>query len=268
MIQKFINLFSKTVLKHLTANRFIKILFLLFSFSVFLRLILNFFNNCDRYIIGLNIILWRLFFILSFVILIPIFNELSFIKSTKEELRILNTGPKHTPASIRFLKKYEYLLLFLGGGFYSLSMYVLITHPLSSNLFGLLSFISFFFFFLQFVYYTTYYIHKSFFQATKPNKFSGQKNNTPLDSVKKSSTAAKIVVVCWIAAKGVVAFVPCAELTYKLTHGGMNDVSPWRQYALNRAFPDDPTKVWSESKAALATHKKAMGITQSDIKKC
>jgi len=32
----------------------------------------------------------------------------------------------------------------------------------------------------------------------------------------------------------------------------MNDVSPWRQQWLNQTFPDDKTKIWTESKAAMA----------------
>jgi len=46
---------------------------------------------------------------------------------------------------------------------------------------------------------------------------------------------------------------------YKLTHGGMNDISPWRQEWLNQTFPDDKTKIWTESKAATAMHNRAMG---------
>lgn len=39
----------------------------------------------------------------------------------------------------------------------------------------------------------------------------------------------------------------------------MNDISPWRQAGLNQTFPNDKTKVWSETKAAMAVHNVAMG---------
>lgn len=36
------------------------------------------------------------------------------------------------------------------------------------------------------------------------------------------------------------------EGLYKLTHGGMNDMSPWRQATLNRMFPNDRTGVYGQ----------------------
>ena len=39
----------------------------------------------------------------------------------------------------------------------------------------------------------------------------------------------------------------------------VNDVSPWRQYWLNQTFPDNKTKFWTESKAAIAMHNRSMG---------
>ena len=49
------------------------------------------------------------------------------------------------------------------------------------------------------------------------------------------------------------------EVDYKLTHKEMDDVSFWRKEWLNKTFPDDKTKIWSESKAAMAMHNRAMG---------
>jgi len=38
----------------------------------------------------------------------------------------------------------------------------------------------------------------------------------------------------------------------------MGDVFPWRQYLLNRQYPEDITEIWIESKALAASHKRAM----------
>ena len=45
----------------------------------------------------------------------------------------------------------------------------------------------------------------------------------------------------------------------------MNDVSPWRQEWLNKTFPDDKTKIWTESKAAMAMHNRAMGNSHDSM---
>ena len=52
-----------------------------------------------------------------------------------------------------------------------------------------------------------------------------------------------------------------------MTHGGMNDMSPWRQSAMNKIFPDDKTKIWTETKAGMALHNKTMGNPHEDIYK-
>lgn len=45
----------------------------------------------------------------------------------------------------------------------------------------------------------------------------------------------------------------------------MNDMTPWRQYVLNKMYPDDRTKVWTETKAAVAAHNRAMGYPHDRI---
>lgn len=77
----------------------------------------------------------------------------------------------------------------------------------------------------------------------------------------------KTVVFCVECVKNVSSFVVGAELMYKLSAGGMNAVSPPRQLVLNRMFPDDRTKIWTESKAAYAMHNQAMGNPHNNIYK-
>jgi hypothetical protein len=52
-----------------------------------------------------------------------------------------------------------------------------------------------------------------------------------------------------------------------LTHGGINDMSLLRQSAMNKMFPDDRTKIWSETKAAHAMQNRAMGLPHNDVYK-
>ena len=46
----------------------------------------------------------------------------------------------------------------------------------------------------------------------------------------------------------------------------MNDVCPWRQEWLNKIFPDDETKICTESKAAIALHNRAMGNPHDSVR--
>ena len=73
--------------------------------------------------------------------------------------------------------------------------------------------------------------------------------------------------ICLECAKVGVQLGLGAEAGCKLTHGGMNDISPWCQSALNHMFPDDRTKVWTETKAGMAMHNRAMGYPHDNIYK-
>jgi hypothetical protein len=86
-------------------------------------------------------------------------------------------------------------------------------------------------------------------------------------STASGQTIKKVAVVCLECAKVGVQIGLGYEAGYKLTHGGMNDMSPWRQSAMNKMFPDDRTKIWTESKAAMAMHNRAMGYPHDNIYK-
>ena len=80
-----------------------------------------------------------------------------------------------------------------------------------------------------------------------------------------ASSFKKIAVVCIDCARGVVTIGGALELGYKVTHGGVNAMSPLRQEWLNKTFPDDKTKIWTESKASMALHNRAMGNPHDSI---
>merc|ERR1712099_223574 len=75
----------------------------------------------------------------------------------------------------------------------------------------------------------------------------------------------RVGTVCFECAKAIITLAGGLEIGYKLSHGGMNDISPLRQQWLNEMFPEDKTKVWSESKAAMAMHNRAMGNPHDTI---
>ena len=77
--------------------------------------------------------------------------------------------------------------------------------------------------------------------------------------------ARKVVVTCVECAKGLGTLFVGGEMMYKLTAGGMNAVSPPRQWVLNQMFPDGRTKIWMESKAVYALHNRAMGNPHNNI---
>jgi len=54
---------------------------------------------------------------------------------------------------------------------------------------------------------------------------------------------SQVAVVCLECAKAGLTITGGFELAWKLTNGGMNAVSPPRQFLLNQTFPDDRTKV-------------------------
>lgn len=75
----------------------------------------------------------------------------------------------------------------------------------------------------------------------------------------------KAVVTCVECVKGFGTLVVGGEMIYKLGAGGMNAVSPPRQWVLNQMFPDDRTKIWTELKAGYALHNQAMGNPHDNI---
>ena len=65
--------------------------------------------------------------------------------------------------------------------------------------------------------------------------------------------------------RGLGTVVVGGEVLYKVSVGGMNAISPPRQWVLNKMFPEDRTKIWTESKVAHALHNRAMGNPHDKI---
>lgn len=81
-----------------------------------------------------------------------------------------------------------------------------------------------------------------------------------------STPSRKAVLNCVECLKGVSTIILGAEAIYKvLVAGSMNAMSPPRQWVLNQTFPDDWTKIWTETKAAHAYHNRAIGLSHDSI---
>jgi hypothetical protein len=188
--------------------------------------------------------------------------NLPFIKDLQQEMTIFNEGPANKFSFIANLRKYHFSFMLSAYLLYSLAVTYFVEDPLISYLLGLIAFIMLTLYLVQFVIYTNEYVKKSF----KSNKstFSKDKKSQTRNMV-TISNLKKISIVCLECAKGAITLGGGAELMYKLTHGGMNDISPWRQEWLNQTFPDDITKIWTESKAAMAMHNRAMGNPHDSI---
>jgi len=249
--------------KELKNNVFVKINTILLVFSLLLRLLFTLCNIFVEYLYIIDLINWRVFFVLCILVLLQILLNLPFVKDLQQEMSIFNEGPANKSSFTAHLRKYHFALLLSAYLLYSLAVTYFVEEPFISYLLGLIAFINLILYLVQFVVYTNEYVRKSF--TSNKSSLHKDKRKGSTRNMVTSSTIKKIATVCYECAKGVITLGGGLEVGYKLSHGGMNDVSPWRQAWLNQTFPDDKTKIWTESKAAMAMHHRAMGNPHEDI---
>ena len=251
------------LLKNLKNNVSLKITFIFLTCLMVLKQLLILSNTFIEYLYIIDFLNWRLFYILCILILLQSLLNLSFIKDLQQEMSIFNEGPANKSFFITQLRKYHFSLLLSAYLLYSLAVTYFVNDPSISYLLGLIAFISLILYLVQFAVYTKEYVARSF----KSNKSISSKNKRKgsTRSMVTASNLKKVATVCIECAKGSITLGGGLEIGYKLTHGGMNDVSPWRQEWLNKTFPDDKTKIWTESKAAMAMHNRAMGNPHNSI---
>ena len=240
----------------LKKNKYLKNLFFLFLCLGAIYLIATFFEVNPEYIGYLEIALFRLGFLFFLLLFLQIILDTPFAKDFKGEMDIFEDSVKKP--FIVFLRKYQFWLFVISYvTYYLATTYYVVDFGLSYFL-GVISFIAASLYFTQSAVYLSAYLN---LQA----KIAGGWKKL----VRNMGTieAKKVAIVCLECSKTFLQLTLGAEGFYKLTHGGMNDISPWRQYMLNRMFPDDPTKIWTESKAAAALHNRAMGNPHQDLYK-
>lgn len=107
-----------------------------------------------------------------------------------------------------------------------------------------------------------------FYSYKKKNPFKNlqpSRSGSRFFSTKVFTSAVDFCYLCHKVIKPVATIVVGAEVVFKLSQGSLNSVPPWRQYVLNKEFPDDPHPgQWTESKAAYSFHLRSMGRPHSE----
>lgn len=233
----------------------IKNVLILLCFSLFLNGVFLLFDVFNEYVYIIEILCWRLFFLLCILVLAQSFFNLPFIKDLQEEMSIFNEGPTNKSFFTAYLREYHFSLLLSTYLFYILAVTYFVEDPQISYLLGLIAFISFILYGIQFVVYTNSYIKKSF----NSNKSIFKDRKGQIRGMFTAANAKKVATVCLECSKGIVSIGVGLEVGCKLAKGSMNAVSPLREVVLNHTFPEDRTKTWSETKAATAIHNRSMG---------
>ena len=162
-----------------------------------------------------------------------------FFREVLQEVEDLNLPSDND--WMNFLRKFNTVLIFLSVSFLSISMYFYDNDLISfgSLLFSLL-------FFCLYILQSIFFIKKFYNRSKHENK--------RFFSVKTGA------VLCSECLRLGLTIALTGEVGWKLYAGSLNSVPPWRSYRLNHVFPEDETKIWTESKAAIAYHNRSMGL--------
>jgi len=230
-------------------------------FIVPVYFIMSYFEILPDYLYILEFILARLIQVFLNLMLLQILLDLPITKGFQEELQIFNLDPKDKPLLV-LLRRYHFQLFLLGYISFSLATTYFVENLLVSYVLGSVTFVFVILYLVQFVVYTKNYLQRQ----TKNFTYTG-KRYISTSMFPTRQTIKKVGVVCLECAKVGVQLGLGAEAGWKLTHGGMNDMSPWRQSAMIKTFPDDRTKIWTETKAGMVMHNRAMGYPHDNIYK-
>jgi len=253
---------TKIFIQKICSNPNLKKLGTIIIFMVPLYFGMAYFQILTDYLYLLEFVLIRLVLVSLFLILLQFLLELPFTKDFQAELQVFNQNPKGSPFLV-LLRKYHFQLFLLAYISFGLATTYFVENVLISYVLGVVTFISVFLYLVQFIIYT-----KNYLQLQAKNfTYSATDTGKRYISTASGQTIKKVAVVCLECAKVGVQIGLGYEAGYKLTHGGMNDMSPRRQSAMNKMFPDDRTKIWTESKAAMAMHNRAMGYPHDNIYK-
>lgn len=257
------NILVKTLLflKELKKDTYIKINCIILIFLLFLKAWVLLFNVFVNEIDTIDFLCSRFLFILFIIIGLKILSNLSFVQEFRQEMDIFNEGPVDKSFFIYHLRKYH-MSLFISSFFcYILATTYFVEDLFLSYLLGLIAFINLILYCVQSFIYTKAYLKRSF----KDTSSICKNNKVQIKTMFTSTSMKKVSMVCLEFAKIGFCAAVGAESLYKLTHAGMNDISPIRQQWLNEQFPEDKTKVWTETKAIMSAHKRAMSQPHNPI---
>jgi hypothetical protein len=260
-----------SIYKNIKNNSTIKLIVFLVLVSATIYLVAVFLDTFNKeYCAILEFIIVRLSTMLVLLIFFQLVSSLAIAKEISEEMETFNEGPDNVSTFMATLRKNHFLIFMFTLLFWVMGTTYFAEDYLLSYILGALSFIFSTLYLAQFVVYTMAYLKKPIKKTSSKSAHPNNKKQTRymFTAASKAITganASKAAVVCLECIKGGAMLLGFSEIGYKLTHGGMNDVSPWRGELLNRQFPDDRTGQWSESKAAHAIHNQAMGNEHDKI---
>jgi hypothetical protein len=235
--------FPKTLFYSVKNGPFGQILergFIIYLILMIIHLYLMSFGDKD-YLYITKFLLLRGFFFFIFFCVFHFLLETEFWQEMTLEFEALNS-PENKSAFLINLRKYQISILFLSfGSFVAANSLFEYLNEFIINFLATLSLIFSSLYVIQFIFYITPYVRSKKVMSSKSISFSvgGIRFSTNWANVKKGA------VVCYECIKGFAAAAGSAEICYKLTHGGMNAMSPPRQWIMNQQFPDDRTKIWT-----------------------
>ena len=269
----FLNGFYNRILK---SNRFIQITTVFWLLSLMLYALTLFIAFDEIYIDLIVFAIRRFVFLLIFIITLITIKDFPAVQIFQADYAIFDEGPSNKSAFLTFVRKHHILIIFSSFISYGLATSVFVTNPLIATFFGILTFVFAALYLVQSIVYLIAFWKKSLDKPSSiSSKNSQKKKNDPrgqtrimfngMTSHMINPGIRKAAVVCVECVNGLGTIMVGGEMMYKLSAGGMNAVSPPRQWMLNNMFPDDRTKLWTESKAAYALHNQAMGNPHNDV---
>jgi hypothetical protein len=242
--------------------------------------LLTFFVTIDETYADMVVFATRRFvFLLVFMLTVVAGQDLPAVQIFQADYATFNEGPEKKSDFLAFIRKHNILIMFLSFICFSLAISVFVTDPLLSTFFGILAAGFAALYLGQSIVYLIAFWKKPLDKSSSiSSKNSSKKKNDPRGQTRTMFSgmagqmagtpgARKAVVTCVECAKGLGILLSGGEMMYKLSGGGMNAMSPPRQWMLNQMFPDDRTKIWTESKAGIAMHNRAMGNPHDAIYK-
>jgi hypothetical protein len=247
------SLIPKVISKKIFRQVFVLTIFFNVSYYTFIYI-----NVFTSYLHVFDFLRVKLFSLLILLIVIQVLVDLPVSKEFQEELDLYNKPFENRPFLV-LVRRYHFQICMFVYFAYSLSTTYFVENMMLSYFLGMVAFLASGLYLFQFVVYTKRYIILN----TTSNNYKGLRPGKR--TMVTAGTAKKVAVVCYECGKFLLQAGVGGEIGWKMTHGGMNDISPWRQAVLNDMFPEDRTKVWTESKAAAAMHNRAMGHPHENV---
>lgn len=201
-----------------------------------------------QYYYILNILFIRGIFFITIYFIVKILKKIHVFKSMLKESQAFENGfYKNRHKSISLLRRYQFFVFFLTFITYQGSIVLPSEYYLISNTLGFASLLLAGGYAIQSMEYISYIVR------SKNPDLSGRRYFSFGLGMKKS------VQVCAECVKTTLQLGFGLEMSYKLTHGGLNDISPPRQYLINHTvFPEKPNRVWSEASLGFEIQKRAI----------